>query len=107
MFKKLKPFSPPPVSMKNSSGRVTCNPKEILACVVDAWSPIYHRFSQEAPPDFHHFIEKYGDTVSSFRNDLCVAEPCGQDLWQAAQSRDPNTTQGADGWRTPELQALP
>eukprot|EP00973_Karenia_brevis_P035231 4860050-Karenia_brevis.AAC.1 len=31
MFKKLKPFSPSPISMKDSSGRSTCNPKEILA----------------------------------------------------------------------------
>eukprot|EP00973_Karenia_brevis_P094700 12423726-Karenia_brevis.AAC.1 len=42
MFKKLKPFTPPPVAMKDSSGRMTCNPTEILACVVNAWSPIYH-----------------------------------------------------------------
>eukprot|EP00973_Karenia_brevis_P034082 4701726-Karenia_brevis.AAC.1 len=78
--------------MKDGSGRMTCNPNEILACVVDAWSPIYHRFSVEAPPSFPQFIEKYGDTVSSFRHDFYVADPGGHDLWQAAQRRDSNTT---------------
>eukprot|EP00973_Karenia_brevis_P063698 8854267-Karenia_brevis.AAC.1 len=52
MFRKLKPFTPPPVAMRDGNGKLTCNPKEILACVVDAWSPIYHRFSQEPPPRF-------------------------------------------------------
>eukprot|EP00973_Karenia_brevis_P006865 931697-Karenia_brevis.AAC.1 len=61
MFKKLKPFMPPPVAMRNSRGDLTSNPRENLACVVEAWSPIYHRLENEPPPVFSHFMERYGD----------------------------------------------
>eukprot|EP00973_Karenia_brevis_P030376 4188780-Karenia_brevis.AAC.1 len=52
-------------------------------------------------------MDRYGDAVSSFHREFYVGDPTGIDLWNAAQRRDINTTHGADGWRTPELQALP
>eukprot|EP00973_Karenia_brevis_P093564 12417932-Karenia_brevis.AAC.1 len=79
---------PPPVAMRNSRGDLTCNPWEILACVVDAWSPIYHLFGNEPPPVFAQFMERYGDAVASSRHDFYIADPIGSDLWHAAQRRD-------------------
>eukprot|EP00973_Karenia_brevis_P079582 11041626-Karenia_brevis.AAC.1 len=41
------------------------------------------------------------------RKEFSVGDPSGFDLMTAARRRDPDTTHGADGWRTRELEALP
>lgn len=107
VFSFLKRKDRPPTHnvVTDENGKPFFNPQEVLDLARKQWNPIFTSHSQPIPEE--PLLNAIGHIVSQDRHEFVFPPLEDIDLYQAVQDRKSTAAGGIDGWRTPELQALP
>ena len=102
--KKTTPFSPNLVLSRD--GHVLVQPSEAFDEFHDVWDDEVFGVNamHQSPHDLLRFVWPY---IEDKRSQATLPELCGSDMKNQILRRKASAAAGLDGWRTPEVQALP
>jgi hypothetical protein len=86
------------------NGSISYDTSVVLDCAAKAWGDIFQSCTTGSSPSWPAFVKEYVKEIVDLSKACHLPPLSADDFYEAAQSRKPGATGGADSWRTLETQ---